>query len=794
MATVLCARDLAMGRTRHPGAVMDQLSDGDRVFVLPDAGVYLFEGRENGGFWLRPIQTSSTRRATRLWAPDREAWRLQPTFRLRPMGSPGKENWKPASANAWDAFSGSTSNGNPALGSLAIVLVGERASFEVELEAAGYAVRDADPACRVADGLARGLVDDEGDVRITVPSGAAGEPLIAIARNHQAAARLSARNPDRTLIFLSTRVGDALADRSVVGMIAARHRFLLIASPRHREELASAAQADWLVVEPRGLDAKATGLQALDRTAEASRWETRSPGVLDQKSPELHEAFVALDLLGKTTAEHAFEDEDVSTCVQALRGAFFDASDWLAAPGESEISALEVAFGELHERLGRLRSIAGPAAVEAASSCRSALDRFALVTTRLSVTPKGECVMQLADAASRAPQFRQAIVAGHGRAATRTAGFLEDLGLSMPCLTPTALAGHEPFSRINILSMMGREAFTRLIDPWPAPDLMFLGYQHEVEIYRNRLAARDRMRRRFAPDDAICALFPFLLPHRAPPAPVEAPASPPIVDPASIFSRPLRSPPTTSGEQLKDARVCRFAGQSWMAVAPEKTMTRVRPSRDGLQLTSCSGGDLETGDLVLVREGADRDIVRDMAATLVGEKTYADLRSQAAVWRNSLIATGLSAENLRRHLAKNGVERGIAALRYWLAEEGPIGPSEEEITVPAIAAALGENHDAARWSRCVNAIQALRALHTRAGFSLTDALTGACGGSLVEHSDHETPITLPWGVVWLLEVEAIGQPEAWPYTMINRLRWESDSWRRRLLSQQLLARITGDAA
>jgi hypothetical protein len=77
---------------------------------------------------------------------------------------------------------------------------------------------------------------------------------------------------------------------------------------------------------------------------------------------------------------------------------------------------------------------------------------------------------------------------------------------------------------------------------------------------------------------------------------------------------------------------------------------------------------------------------------------------------------------------------------------------------------------------------------------MTEALTRACGGSLVEHSDHETPIMLPWGVVWLLEVESIGQAEPWPYTQINRLRWDSDSWHRRLLAQQLLETLFGDDA
>ena len=790
MATVLCARELAADGRRTPTELLDQLDPGDRVYILPDAGVYLFGGRESAGFWLSPLHASAAQSAARVWVPDKEAWRVQPTLRLRPMGPANRNNWTQPQPSVWDAFSGVEARSNSALGGLAVVLVGSRTLFESQLQLAGYATDPASPARSVAHGLIRGLVDEDGDVEILVPPGAAGAPLVAVARNHQAAARLSATHSERPLVFLSTRVADALSDRSAIDMIGSRHRFLLVASPRQRDELAGLRGTGWLVVEPRGLEAAPTGLAALDRAADASRWEARPPAVLDQRSPELEEAFAAFERLGVAVEDRALEEEDAVACVQILRRAFFEASDWLRAPGSEELEALEDSFTELHGRLSGLRSIAGPQAYDAAEACRSAIDRFALIATRSAMTPKGECLFQLATAASRAPQWRQAIVAGHGRSAALASAFLTRQGLSMPCLTPSMLVDHEPFSRINILSMMRREAFTRLIDPWPAPDVMFLGYGHEVGIYRHRLASRDRLRRQLGPDDADCAKYPFLARHRPPPAgPVASSPAPPAEPPKHLsasISRLAPRPAAGPGEQQRQARLCRFAGQSWMAVAVEKAMARVRPSGNGLQVTPCEARDLEAGDLLLVRDGTDRDIVRDMAESLIGPQQYANLRGQASLWRNRLIATNLSPEALRKRLAEQGVERGLAALRYWIAEEGPIGPSQEDIVVPAIAAATGDNSEAPEWARCVEAIQAIRALHTKAGFSLTEALTRACGGSLVEHSDYETPIMLPWGVVWLLEVEDAGAAEPWPYTQINRLRWDSESWRRRLLARQPL--------
>ena len=57
---------------------------------------------------------------------------------------------------------------------------------------------------------------------------------------------------------------------------------------------------------------------------------------------------------------------------------------------------------------------------------------------------------------------------------------------------------------------MRREAFTRLVDPWAAPDMMFVGYQHEVDIYRQRLAARQRLIDRLRPDERVLAKLPRL--------------------------------------------------------------------------------------------------------------------------------------------------------------------------------------------------------------------------------------------------------------------------------------------
>lgn len=794
VAAISCAAALSANGQRSAPAILDQLHAGDRVWILPDAGVYVFDGPAPDGFWLKPIQVAAQRSAARFWVSTKEAWRLQPTSRLSPMGTPNKAAWAPGEPSRWDQLTGCRMYNNPALSSLAVVLVGERASFLDTLTCIGLAQSVSGAAASELDGLIWGNVEDDGDVLINSSSGALGEPIIALARTHRAAERLSQRNPDRSLLFISARATDAIADRSIVDQIAARHRFVLIVPPRRREDVLHLTEAGWLLIEPRHLGCDDTGVAQLDEVGRTSQWEERRPGILDQNSEELQEAFAALDRLGRALDPALHDEEDVAGVQQALRGAFFSVSDWLAAPDPHDLQGLEEAFSETHQRLRQLRSLAGDDAVAAAETCRAALDRFALRSQRLSMTPKGECVARLAEAAVKSPGYRQAIVVGHASAAARTSSFLAALGAEMPCLTPTGLKQEQSFSRLNILSMMRRETFSRLLDPWPAPDVMFLGYTHEVEIYRGRLEARERLRRRLAPDDDLCSRYPVLQRHRAPDEAKPTGSRPDIADPEPILTRPAKRPPAAAGEQLRNARVCRFAGQSWMAITPERTLTTVRSTSRGLELSSRSGDELETGDILLVRDGANPDVVREMAESIVGTSRYEDLRLRACVWSDQLRTAGRDVADLQKRLADGGVKRGLAALRHWLSDHAPIGPSEEEVTVPAIAAALGQNAADRRWKDCISAIRELRALHTRAGFSLTDALTQACGGSLVEHSDHETPILLPWGTVWLLEVESIEPSDLWPYTQINRLRWESESWRVQLLSRQILVSLAGEAA
>ena len=787
---ILCARSCAGRARKAPETVLTSLSDGDRVRILPNEGVYQFRSGSGSGFWLEPLDIRNRRTAARFWVPPTEAGRLEPTIRKRPMGEAGRHAWAAMRPSLWDLFTGTPIWGNAALTDLAVVFIGARKDFQTAVESEiGFAGAPGELACAISDGLPWGDMDEEGELRILNPAGSFGMPLVAVARDHLSVKRFAAARSARSLIVVSSRSDDALNDRTSVEAIAERQRYLLISSGRSRHDLAARRQNGWTIVDlsrAPALKAGICGIAGIDRVVRTAAWMQTTPPDLAQRNRELELAFKALDVFGKTTELHAVTDEEIAECSRMLREEFFDASDWLGPPTDEDLGHLHEICDDTRRQMKRLRSVAGATAAEEAQNVINALETFARRMIGRTATPKGECLLKLAPSAAHSDRYRQIVAVGHGRTAKSVTAFLDANDCTMKCVTPSELARLDPVDRVNVLSMMRREAFARLVDPWAAPNLMFIGYQHEIDVYRRRLGARDSLIRSLAADAQTAVRLPALA-NWVPGTPSLQPDTVnEFKEPLAPVPRPVRQPPPAwPGDALRTARFCRFSGNSWMAVTDEHSFARVQEDAvRGAQVTTIEGHDLQTGDLILVREGSDKDVVREAAEQGFGREQYSGLRGRADLWRRELKRSGLTAESLRTKMAEQGLDRGLPTIRYWLSELGPIGPSDPQTAVPLIAAALDKNPAASAWSECIEAILLVRRLHVEAGFRLTQMLLSECGESILEHSENETPFELSMGTVWLLEVAHLNlQRSDWPAGQVNRLVWESDTWRRRLLAR-----------
>src|SRR5262249_22062121 len=56
-------------------------------------------------------------------------------------------------------------------------------------------------------------------------------------------------------------------------------------------------------------------------------------------------------------------------------------------------------------------------------------------------------------------------------------------------------------SSLVAFGLIRRDGFARLVDPWPASEITFIGYDFEIEKYETRLRQRSRLRDRLGLDD-----------------------------------------------------------------------------------------------------------------------------------------------------------------------------------------------------------------------------------------------------------------------------------------------------
>lgn len=477
---------------------------------------------------------------------------------------------------------------------------------------------------------------------------------------------------------------------------------------------------------------------------------------------------------------------------------FFQAASWLTFPSGERLEASTLVMRRLRASRNYMERYLGSGAAVALDSFISALEAFASGPIPESETPKGRTLLDLIR--SRGPDGATILVTGSLWAKEEAKAFMAKRGFDVACLLASEVdEGDDEFQDVIAVSVLRREAFARLVDPWPSSKIVFAGYGFELEIYKRRLRQRSFLRERLALDATRRAALTSL--------------------PASVFGdrehinstatedvspgheteafeqlaksvewnwrKRITIPVTSPGEASQDARVVRFVGRSWMPMTEDhRVPSLLRLGKDYLKsnVQNVDLSDLHPGMRLIVREGGERDVIQALAQEICGSERYEALRDKASLWREALRFRGSDPGVIARRLEQAGVRRHIVTIRAWLANPSLIGPRSDE-DVMAIAEAFPlPRKTKADWNECCDAISELRALHLSAGRRLTDLLVARCGQLLWESMDTETAVDLEIGTVWILEVAEI-EPVArrCPASIVNRLQWLDAAWRDRLL-------------
>jgi hypothetical protein len=783
--------------------IKEVLQPGLRVRSLREGKVITFCGMIHDLAHLQYVDAKGSKSNASLFVKKDMVFGLEPSQRKRPIFHSGEKPERPF-RTPFDVVAGTRTFGNTGMIRNRVVLLGQQQRFEDALtEAAIILARD--PKGRKIRAFRQfvwGHIDDKRKSVVTHPRDATGEPLIAVTQDVLLLNGPEMREGRTKRILISGRFELVRRNLEIIQRFAEHNRVLVLAPADRRDEARKLRESGWSVWEPRGWELHAAAGQRALRGLPGLSRSLRSLSVDGQqstfstvrvRSPELQRAHDHASAIGAALPPDESEmDARLDEVRQASSDLFFLIASLLEAPDRGDLARFNEAIAMLNKHRRHVERCLGAAVAEHISKLSDCANTF-LASHNGQKTPKGEALLNFARSVSLRTH---AFVAGFGRDRGRLADLLEANGeQGFLSLTVQGLRDVRKPSRLVAFGLMRRDGFAQLVDPWPANEITFIGYDFEIERYETRLRQRDRLRDRLGLDDGprsrVTGLPPSEFGHcslvvgRLPAEPTRGTAE--ADDSAtSGFDRLVGTRRTRvhrpvisrkAGETIVQARYMTFCGTSWAAFTEEHEVLAVR----GGSGSKSSVVEMEVPDLVaatqlIIRESGDKDVIREMAEGDVGEQEYIALRERAALWKRAIRRCDLSPMEIARKLSEVGVNRSLATIRGWLKSESRIGPRSKADVLGIAEAFPIDGAGERRWEDCAEAIAEIRGLHLSAGAKLTHILATQCENVLVDAAEHEQRVELDFGTVWIVEIAEIDENlSEWPISSANRLNWSERS-------------------
>jgi hypothetical protein len=780
---------------------------GSRVRTIAEGHVYevgdQIEMHGATGFWLKCIDSRNY--GGRIFVASSAAPLFERTSRKRPIGPPSISRRLP-DRTIYDLLSGVSSYGNSSLMKNRVVLMGSRAEFERFLdqlvlspELNGQVI----PCPASSRDFCWGFLHEDGRPVVTHPHDGLGEPLVAVNRDPLSLrnALLSNGADARKRTVVTSEITTVLRNLDLIDRIAERQKVLLIAESRRRDEVRDLRERGWIVWEPRpweiasrGERLMRTGVSGLDLSLESAARESRSKvSRMERRSPELLAAFDELFSLTNAISFEARDDDVTRAVLQQCRDASFQAAGWFEFPDGEEADHYRQSLYPQEDRRA-FALVCGEDASSRVERLAANLNLFVANGRPALPTPKGDLITDLVADAVKNFELPQAIATGHPRAKQAAQRFFARHRIPVECLTPAEIHGRDFHHPVILTSALGRNGFDRIVDPWPAESIVLAGYDFEVGMYGDRLAARQRAQLGLKLDELTRSRITGFPSDRfgtgQPTNPDQGTGRFSTLDrlaPATEWDWSRRPRPVARDEheQVEPALFCRFVGRSWAAFSEDHQCIVVLGSggETGPAIRRLDPSELHPGHHVVMREAGERDVIRAIAEKTYGAARYSDLRAKSDIWREALKRSHLSPEGIAERLKRIDIRRNLATIRSWLKNTDLIGPRQTS-DIEGIAEAFGEDYSDRQWNDCIAAVSLLRSLHVSAGTRLSTIIVGQCGDLLLDPAENEMAVVLDVGTAWILEVAHVDDsPTDCPVSVINRLQWEDDAWRARLMHQ-----------
>lgn len=807
LTAVMCAlaclpKDSAESTTEQ---IAKTFKDGQKVRVLPDGFVYKVAGGvkigSEQGYWLQYLDAKKGSGNGRfaIWGDNLR--RLEPTERSRPLG-PDRKLWSKPLPTSIDQLCGANTLGNHALLTNRVTLLGSRSDLEAFLEETRLLPQSEYPPAdfpALGRDFPWGSISEDGIAYIEFPRSTPGEPLIAATRNFAAARKASELASPASKLFVSRWLEGALQNFETLSRIADRQRVILLVDASARDRVGLFKKEGWTVWElsPDELlddPVRSTGIQSLDRNARAAERSRRLKLECETATnAELSGCHESLRSLGEAIAnvdaeETEILDDRVEDLLSKLWSLFLDAAGWLVAPDAEQHRTFVGKLGDTSDAVAMLRAFSTAEILNPIRDAVDALVAFAALHKPGTTTPKGLALLGTIE--SRKPDT---IVFGSIQERDHAKLALDGLIEPERIVSVAEVREHGAGEILVACSMMARKSFSRFFDPCPAETVTLVGYDFEQEIYDRRLKLRRSLQARLSPDRGTKERLTGL-PTNEPEGVAQpvAPAPPRELEGIERVAAASRKPrydlphaDRSESDQTREGRLCRFAGCSWAVFTPNHSLS-VLSHEGSAALSRKTVDDLQSGDRILLREAGDKDVIRLIAEDIAGPGRYAELWDKCDRWKSALRAISANPFTLWQKLSWFGLHRDPVTIRYWLLDEGVIGPRlRDDISI--IVEAAGERPDDKKWDECWDAIVRLRGLHMQAGMRLTHALEEECRDLLFVDFEHEQAVELSLGLLWLVKVEEIQGLAHWNANIVNHLHWGREDWREEMLQNAILS-------
>ena len=768
---------------------------GERVRVLPEGYVYVFDGRmKHGGkhfFSLKFLDDPSN--ATRSF-PIHEAVRLEKTNARSPKGS-GKP-WANFQRSKLDFIIGTSAGGNNALLSNEVILATTQKSFS-DFLASVYVASSLNPEhyFPLEDLIPWGTIGADGNIEFRNSAAAAGSPLIAVASRPEYIATFCRLNENASSVVIVDGADWVRDLQALDDIIDSTSKLLIVADHSELDQLPAISnrgvQIFRLPGSARNLVGKGSAiLSRFQRAADcADNFKFKK---VECESNHINEISDHI-LRAEKEIRDSGADETFLAFIGIAYSRLLDIASLLSEPDE-EVAGKVIA--DLNAVAVDILARRNFLPIKAFYNLRSAYGKLCKCIDGSSQDffghAKQVALAQLLDASTAATKGRTVVICQSGMAVASVNKLLQSKvcpNVSVSTLN-SFLAG-DTAERVILTGWPRSRYLDKLLNSYEAAEITVLAYGFESLWFRSSIRRRERSISRWQSSGSLLQKITGLIAateneisFEMKPDPIELAseeiekfeATFPIVRKGRFFHG-------AEPQALRSAKYVGFVGQSYCYLTqthevPKVTaILRATPSSSG-GIRSVTVSDLVCGDRVLFRmsSDSDKDMIRLLAETLSPPGQYERTRDAASSWKHLLNKVGSDVPEIVEALRSYGLHRNQQTVRNWINNPNLIGPAAKS-DLASIVRAAGDSEYAGRIDDVWGAIEKTRGDHMTAGFKLSQLLIREIQKQMPDLSTAEaivelTTEQLPFGRVAIVEIEDISDVfEDRSYVEVNRLLW-----------------------